>query len=62
VLAEHTVETLAADVLQQEHIIYPRAIKWFCEGRLQLKNERILFDNKPLPAPLELDKLESPHS
>jgi phosphoribosylglycinamide formyltransferase-1 len=28
--------TLAARVLRQEHVIYPRAVRWFLEGRLAL--------------------------
>ena len=27
---------LAARVLTQEHVIYPRAVRWFLEGRLSL--------------------------
>jgi len=34
VLPDDTVTTLAARVLQQEHRIYPQAIRWFAEGRL----------------------------
>lgn len=33
-----TEESLAARVLRQEHIIYPRAIRWWLEGRLRLEN------------------------
>jgi phosphoribosylglycinamide formyltransferase-1 len=29
---------LAARVLRQEHVIYPRAVRWFVEDRLQLDN------------------------
>jgi len=29
---------LAARVLQQEHVIYPRAARWFLDGRLALAN------------------------
>ena len=36
VLADDTEETLAARVLQQEHRIYPQAIRWLCEGSLSL--------------------------
>lgn len=36
VLADDTEETLALRVLEQEHLIYPRAIAWFVEGRLNL--------------------------
>ncbi|MCL2524778.1 MAG: phosphoribosylglycinamide formyltransferase [Betaproteobacteria bacterium] len=34
-------ETLAARVLAQEHIIYPQAVRWFAEGRLQLIEGRV---------------------
>ena len=34
VLPDDTADTLAARVLQQEHRIYPQAIRWFAEGRL----------------------------
>lgn len=30
--------SLAARVLRQEHVIYPRAVRWFLEGRLALSN------------------------
>ena len=36
VLSGDTEETLAARVLEQEHAIYPRALRWFLEGRLSL--------------------------
>jgi phosphoribosylglycinamide formyltransferase-1 len=36
VLEDDTEETLAARVLEQEHIIYPHAIRCFVEGRLSL--------------------------
>ncbi len=36
--------TLAARVLRQEHIVYPRAIRWFAEGRLRLVDGRVLLD------------------
>ncbi|NRR33011.1 phosphoribosylglycinamide formyltransferase [Oxalobacteraceae bacterium] len=31
-----TVETLSARVLEQEHELYPRAIRWFIEDRLRI--------------------------
>ncbi|MHB1678580.1 MAG: phosphoribosylglycinamide formyltransferase [Sulfuriferula sp.] len=34
--AEDTVETLQQRVLAAEHRIYPRAIRWFLEGRLHI--------------------------
>lgn len=32
-----TADTLAARVLRQEHQVYPRAIRWFLEGRLVIE-------------------------
>jgi len=32
---------LAARVLEQEHRIYPQAIRWFLEGRLKLEDNRV---------------------
>lgn len=34
VRAHDTPETLAARVLRQEHVVYPRAVRWFLDGRL----------------------------
>lgn len=45
VLPGDTPETLAQRVLQEEHRIYPLAIRWFIEGRLTLRNGRVLLDN-----------------
>ena len=36
-----TAATLAARVLATEHIIYPRAVRWFVEGRLALDGLRV---------------------
>lgn len=33
----------------QEHIIYPIAVKWFCEGRLNMKGNQALLDGQVLP-------------
>ena len=41
VRAGDTEATLAARVLQQEHRIYPRAIRWFVEGRLAVENGQV---------------------
>lgn len=46
VLPNDDAERLAARVLRVEHLIYPLAVQWFCEGRLKLvKNQvRVLGD------------------
>ena len=44
---------LAARVLQQEHVVYPLAVRWFAEGRLSLADGRVrLAAERPLPAAL----------
>jgi len=49
VLEMDSPSVLAARVLVQEHIIYPIAIKWFCEGRLTLQNATVSIDGHNLP-------------
>ncbi len=36
-----TPESLAARVLRQEHVIYPRAVRWFLDDRLVIEGERV---------------------
>jgi phosphoribosylglycinamide formyltransferase-1 len=50
VLNGDTAEVLAARVLEQEHRIFPQAIRWFAEGRLKLEGERVLLDGEPIAA------------
>ncbi len=38
---DDTAETLAARVLTQEHVIYPRAARWFLEGRLVIRDGKV---------------------
>lgn len=38
---DDTEETLAARVLEQEHIIYPKAIKLFVEGKLKIDGRKV---------------------
>lgn len=41
VRAGDTPEALAARVLREEHALYPRALRWFLDGRLVLENGRV---------------------
>lgn len=41
--------SLQKRVLEQEHIIYPIVINWYVCGRIQFKDNQVLFDNKQLP-------------
>ena len=41
VLKDDDVESLAARVLAAEHQIYPRAVKWFLDGRLRIEGNQV---------------------
>jgi len=38
VRAGDTADTLAARVLRQEHIVYPRAVRWFLDDKLVIES------------------------
>ena len=53
---EDTATSLAQRVLKQEHVIYPRAVRWFLDGRLVIRNgvvsvkgndAQLVFDDSP---------------
>ncbi|HTP61891.1 MAG TPA: phosphoribosylglycinamide formyltransferase [Burkholderiales bacterium] len=41
VLRGDTPDVLAARVLRQEHVVYPRALRWFLDGNLVVDNGRV---------------------
>ncbi|MBI1888241.1 MAG: phosphoribosylglycinamide formyltransferase [Nitrosomonadales bacterium] len=44
VLCRDTEQTLAARVLHEEHRIYPQAIRWLCNDRIELRDDgRVIF-------------------
>jgi phosphoribosylglycinamide formyltransferase-1 len=56
VLAGDTADSLSRRVLRQEHLVYPRAIRWFLDDRLVIAEGRVnvkggdaqyLFDPRP---------------
>jgi phosphoribosylglycinamide formyltransferase 1 len=49
ILDDDTEQTLAARILEQEHLIYPRAIQLFAEGRLRLAGRRVMVDPPAAP-------------
>lgn len=55
VQADHTEKSLAADILKQEHILYPKVVSWFCQQRLRFENEQVFFDGQPLKAPMQIE-------
>lgn len=50
VLEDDDAATLQRRVQQQEHVIYPIAVKWFVEGRLKMSNTGVTLDKQALPA------------
>jgi len=43
---DDTPETLAARVLRQEHVIYPRAVRWFLDGKLVIEGGRVRVEGE----------------
>lgn len=54
VAPDDTPESLAEKVQQKEHLLYPIVVRWFCEGRVQLGTDYVIFDGQPLNKPLVL--------
>jgi phosphoribosylglycinamide formyltransferase-1 len=50
VLPGDDVARLSARVQRQEHSIYPEVIDWIATGRLQWRNDKLLFDGAELTA------------
>ena len=53
---EDTADSLALRVLKQEHVIYPRAVRWFLDGKLVIESgavsvkgndAQLVFDDSP---------------
>jgi phosphoribosylglycinamide formyltransferase 1 len=57
VLPDDTEETLAARILEAEHVIYPMAVKLIAEGRVRVINEKVRIMDGAYP---EREKLISP--
>lgn len=47
--SDDTAQTLAQRVHQQEHIIYPLVVQWFCEKRLTMETDNAVLDGQVLP-------------
>ena len=52
VLANDTEDALAERVLHQEHVIYPMAIAWYIDGRLEVNGNTVLLDDNTLHRPV----------
>ena len=47
VLADDDPDTLAARVLEREHVILPRTLSWFARRRISMEGDRVLVDGVP---------------
>ena len=55
VLSDDTPDSLAARILEQEHLIYPMALRLVAEGRVRVVSDRAIVD-----APGKVDSLRNP--
>lgn len=44
VLPEDDTDSLSARILEQEHIIYPKAVRWIAEGLVRVSGEMVLVN------------------
>lgn len=48
------VHSLIRRVLEKEHMVFPLAIRWLCEGKLLCNDGTVYFNDKVLERPLQL--------
>jgi len=48
--ANDTVDSLSKRVQQREHLLYPQVLQWRAQDRLELTDNGVVLDGKPLPA------------
>jgi phosphoribosylglycinamide formyltransferase-1 len=51
ILEDDTEETLAARILEQEHVFLPVAVRLFAEGRLKVEGRRVRIDTRRTSIP-----------
>ncbi len=55
VLASDDINKLELRIKSKEHIIYPTAISWLAEGRIELKDDEVYMDKKKMSGPVVID-------
>jgi phosphoribosylglycinamide formyltransferase-1 len=45
VFEDDTADTLSARILKEEHRIYPQAIQYYAEGRIEIQGRKVLINN-----------------
>ncbi len=56
VSSSDTPETLSARVHRGEYIILPKAVEWFCDGRLRLTDGAVMLDGVQLRQPVIIEE------
>lgn len=56
VSASDTEDSLSARVHRGEYIILPRAVGWFCAGRLRLDADAVILDGRRLDTPIVIEE------
>lgn len=51
-----TASTLSARIQRQEHRIYPQAIEWFAQGRIELRGDQVWMDGSPMSGPIIVEE------
>jgi phosphoribosylglycinamide formyltransferase-1 len=54
VLPGDDAPTLAARVLEREHVLLPQVVRWFAAGELALHGDRVWLHGQPLDKPVSL--------
>ncbi|PIE43797.1 MAG: phosphoribosylglycinamide formyltransferase [Gammaproteobacteria bacterium] len=44
-----TARSLASKVLEKEHVIFPKVVAWMAQEKLKIIDNRVFFENKPIP-------------
>ncbi|MEW5010757.1 MAG: phosphoribosylglycinamide formyltransferase [Cycloclasticus sp.] len=55
VLPSDDVESLELRIKSKEQLIYPTAISWLAEGRIELKGHEVYMDQKKMSGPVVID-------
>ena len=54
VLPDDTEQSLSERILEQEHRVYPLALKWLCQGRVRVEQGRVVLEGEAVEPPLSL--------
>ena len=49
IFQDDDADTLAGRILEQEHVIYPQAVRYIAEGRVRVSAERVIIEDVALP-------------